>query len=457
MNHKEIAISVDQLHKTYKLFNRSIDRIKETFSPFGCTYHTPFHAISNISFDIYRGETVGIVGRNGCGKSTLLQLVCGILQPTSGTVKINGRVSALLELGAGFNPEFTGRQNVYLNGSILGLTNKQIDDHLDDILAFADIGSFIDQPVKSYSSGMYVRLAFAVAISIKPDILVVDEALSVGDEAFQRKCFAHINQIQENGGTILFVSHSATTIIELCNRALLFDKGEMLLAGSPKQIVSRYQKMLYASPAMIEEMKKKWLERVDRFQMNDPGSKQLFLQNDTENSEDPLQEDENFDPGLIPVSTVIYESNGAKITNPHIRNEQGQSVNILKGGQQYFYQYTVNFERNASNVLFGMMIKTMKGFEITGCSAPITGLPNNLIQNGTVLTVRFPFTCSLNPGIYFLNAGIIAEIDEGVTFLDRRLDVAMFRVRDKKLPFSTAVVDLVSPPQVVTHDSAVSL
>lgn len=456
MKHKELAISVKQLHKTYKLFDRSIDRIKETFSPFGRTYHKPFHALSDVSFEIFRGETVGIVGRNGCGKSTLLQLVCGILQPTTGTVAINGRISALLELGAGFNPEFTGRQNVYLNGSILGLSNKQIDEHLDDILAFADIGSFIDQPVKSYSSGMYVRLAFAVAISIKPDILVVDEALSVGDEAFQRKCFAHINQIQEQGGTILFVSHSATTIIELCNRALLFDKGEMLLAGSPKQIVSRYQKMLYASPGMIEDMKKKWQERKDRFQMKDPGSEQPFLQNEAENSDDSLSDHEDFDPGLIPVSTVIYESNGAKITNPHILNEQGKSVNILKGGQQYFYLYTVKFERNVSNVLFGMMIKTLKGFEISGCSAPITDLPDNLVQRGTVLTVRFPFTCSFNPGIYFLNAGVIAETDEGVTFLDRRLDVAMFRVRDKKLPFSTAVVDLVCPPQLVTSAGAVS-
>ena len=189
-----------------------------------------------------KGETLGIIGRNGSGKSTLLQIICGILLATSGRVEVNGKVSALLELGAGFNPEYTGRQNVYIKGSILGLTTKAIEARFDDIMAFADIGDFINQPVKTYSSGMAVRLAFAVAISVDPDILIVDEALAVGDAAFQRKCFARIKHIQESGSTILFVSHGAGTVIELCSRALLLEKGELIASGSPKQVISHYHR-----------------------------------------------------------------------------------------------------------------------------------------------------------------------------------------------------------------------
>jgi len=197
-----------------------------------------------VDLTLGRGETVGIVGRNGSGKSTLLQIICGTLQPTAGDVNVNGRVAALLELGAGFNPDFTGRENVYLNGAIIGLSREEIDAEFEKIERFADIGQFINQPTKSYSSGMYVRLAFSVAIHANPDILIIDEALSVGDEAFQRKCFARIEQMQAKGTTILFVSHSAQAVIELCDRAVLLDAGEILLTGTPKQVVGQYQRLM---------------------------------------------------------------------------------------------------------------------------------------------------------------------------------------------------------------------
>jgi lipopolysaccharide transport system ATP-binding protein len=201
-------------------------------------YYREFWALKSVSFNVKRGSTVGIVGKNGSGKSTLLQLICGTLSQSNGEVETNGRIAALLELGSGFNPEFTGRENVYMNSAVLGLTKDEVDSRFQDIVDFADIGLFIEQPVKTYSSGMLVRLAFAVAINVDPEILIVDEALSVGDELFQRKCFARIEAIKNKGATILFVSHSGSTIVELCDSAILLDSGEVLASGAPKDIVA---------------------------------------------------------------------------------------------------------------------------------------------------------------------------------------------------------------------------
>ncbi|RWI44037.1 MAG: ABC transporter ATP-binding protein [Mesorhizobium sp.] len=258
-----VAVRVRDVSKHYVMFERPEDRFKQMVVPrlerlIGRPprrYFRDFAALSGVSLEIGRGETVGIIGRNGSGKSTLLQIICGTLQPTSGSVEVNGRIAALLELGAGFNPEFTGRENVFLNASILGVPRKEMEWRFDDIARFADIGSFIDQPVKTYSSGMYVRLAFATAINVDPDILVVDEALAVGDEAFQRKCFARIEQIKDNGGTILFVSHGAQTIVQLCSRAILMDAGELILQGRPKTIVAQYQRLVNASPEAASEIR----------------------------------------------------------------------------------------------------------------------------------------------------------------------------------------------------------
>ncbi|MBU1979571.1 MAG: ABC transporter ATP-binding protein, partial [Gammaproteobacteria bacterium] len=240
----DIAISVSNLNKTYRLFGHPGDRIKQALT-FGLKrYHQEFTALQGISFDIKKGETVGIIGRNGSGKSTLLQLLCGILKPTSGTVQVNGRVSALLELGAGFNPEFTGRENVYFQGAVLGFTEAQMDERLDDIAAFADIGEFIDQPVRIYSSGMFVRLAFATAIAVEPDILIIDEALSVGDMAFQAKCLRKISALQSNGVTILLVTHNTDQVTSHCNRGLLMDRGRLNLDSSAKECVFAYKQLL---------------------------------------------------------------------------------------------------------------------------------------------------------------------------------------------------------------------
>ena len=240
---ENLAVSVTALGKCYRLWDSPQGRLKQPLrSMLGRwlpikqkQYFREFWALHNISFSVGKGETVGIIGRNGSGKSTLLQILCGTLAPTRGTFTTRGRVSALLELGSGFNPEYTGKENVYMNASVLGLSQKEIQERYEDIVAFADIGEFIDQPVKVYSSGMKVRLAFAVAISVDPDILIIDEALSVGDDLFKRKCFSPNSlSIQDDGGTILFVSHSASAVVELCDRGILLDRGEKILEGKAK-------------------------------------------------------------------------------------------------------------------------------------------------------------------------------------------------------------------------------
>ncbi|MCP4664724.1 MAG: ABC transporter ATP-binding protein, partial [Deltaproteobacteria bacterium] len=250
-----VSISVRHLGKCYNIYKNPQDKLKEVLSFGRRTFHREFWALRHVSLDVKKGETVGIVGRNGSGKSTLLQIICGTLAPTTGSVRIQGRVAALLELGSGFNPEFTGRENVFMNAAVLGLSTEEIHERYQSILDFADIGDFVEQPVKTYSSGMQVRLAFAVAVNVDPDILVVDEALAVGDEIFRRKCFSRIHEMKERGATILFVSHSAGAVIELCDRAYLLDRGEAILNGVPKTVISKYHQLIYAPPAEQEGLR----------------------------------------------------------------------------------------------------------------------------------------------------------------------------------------------------------
>lgn len=450
MSSNDIAIRINNLSKCYSIYDRPQDRLKQSIMPrfkrlIGRqpqNYYHEFWALRDVSFEVKKGETVGIIGRNGSGKSTLLQIICGTLTPTSGTVETNGRVAALLELGSGFNPEFTGRENVYLNGAVLGLSKEEIDTRFDDIASFADIGEFIDQPVKMYSSGMYVRLAFAVAINVDPEILIVDEALSVGDELFQRKCFSRIEAIRNTGATILFVSHSGSTIVELCNRAILMDAGEKLASGSPKQIVARYQKLLYA-PADKQEAIRAQIRRQNEQYVypreNDPDILQP-VQNTL--SEDRHQLKETYDPHLKPSSTIEYESHGAYIESPSILTLAGEQVNNLIRGETYRYTYSVRFTKSATNVRFGMLIKTISGVELGGgvsASSIRDSIP--YVEAGSNYQVEFRFRCTLNPGVYFLNAGVPGDINGCETYLHRLIDVAMFRVLPDTENVSTGIVD----------------
>lgn len=436
----ELAISLSNVSKCFKRYDRPIDRLKEVLLP-SKNYADDFWALKDINLQILKGQSVGIVGRNGSGKSTLLQIIAGILTPTSGEVNINGRVSALLELGSGFNPEFTGRQNVFFNGRLLGLDKVEIEQKFDEITEFADIGDFIEQPVKTYSSGMFVRLAFAVATSTTPDILIVDEALSVGDEAFQRKCFARIQSIQDRGGTILFVSHSASSVIELCEYGILMSHGEILLSGSPKTVVSKYHKLIYAPPDRIDKLRQeiRGLNNVSS-SCNEENISSFKEENGNEKSIASIDLSQ-YDPYLVPQSTISYVSRGAKIENCRIETLDGKLVNILCRRNRYIYKYQVFFDEAAYGVRFGMLIKTMSGFELGGATSHTISQPLEHVAKGSVIEVEFKFKCFLQPGVYFLNTGTVGNIDGSEQYLDRHIDIAMFRVQQEDDILTTGIID----------------
>jgi lipopolysaccharide transport system ATP-binding protein len=438
MSSEEIAVRVQNLSKCYEIYGRPQDRLKQSIYPrlrrlAGQTpnkYYREFWALKDISFEVKQGETVGIIGRNGSGKSTLLQIICGMLAPTSGTVETNGRVAAVLELGSGFNPEFTGRENVFMNGAVLGHSQQEIDARFDDIAAFADIGQFIEQPVKTYSTGMYARLAFAVAVNVQPEILVVDETLSVGDEAFQRKCFARINEIRELGVAVLFVSHSAAAIVELCDRAVLMEGGKRTLSGVPKVVVSLYQKLLYASPDRVEAVIHE-IRQMDEDENAPPayGAASLWTRDRYRPDPKSVEDIAEFENELRPQSTVEYARRGAQIRDVHVEDMQGRRVNVLVHGQRYRYCFGVDFDKTATNVGFGMMLKTVTGLEVSGqgSHAISDGLP--FAQAGQSIEVAFEFCNLLMPGTYFGNAGVSTHDNGLPEYLHRIIDAVMFRVK----------------------------
>ena len=422
----DIAISVKNLTKTYRIFGHPGDRIKQALTMGRMKFHKEFIALQDISLEIKRGETVGIIGRNGSGKSTLLELICGILKPTSGTVQVNGRVSALLELGAGFNPEFTGRENVYFQGAVMGIGKEEMELRFDDIATFADIGEFIDQPVRTYSSGMYVRLAFAVAVHADAEIVVVDEALAVGDEAFQRKCFSRLSALREEGTTILFVSHSAAAVTELCSGAVLLENGEILAIGSPKSLVDRYHKLLYAPPERM---------RVVAQEIRDA------KETDTKVEDSGVSDGTGMNYHFLSQNAVYYESRGAWIENPCITCEDGRPVNILERGKTYIYRYEVRFEQEARDVRFAMLIKTKTGFELGGITSHSHGDGITKVEGPCRKTVAFPFRCNLLPGLYFLNSGVLGNLGGSEQFLHRVIDILAFHVQAEADLLAGGVVD----------------
>ena len=433
----EPAIQISNLVKHYQIYEQPIDRLKQMLWRNKREYYRNFTALKGINLTIPKGETVGIIGRNGSGKSTLLQIVCQTLQASSGDVKVNGRIAALLELGAGFNPEFTGRENVYLHGTIHGFSRKEMDVQYPQIAEFADIGEFIDQPVKTYSSGMYIRLAFAAAIHVDPDILVVDEALSVGDEAFRRKCYARIDEIQKRGATILFVSHSAQSIIQLCSHAVLLDAGEAILQGDPKHIINQYQKMMNLSGEEAKEA------RANIIASADDKEDLLATEFDSQDSKsDPVDDIEGYDPYFTSASRMEYEQKGAIISDVTILSSSGEPVNILQRGKSYTYQYKVTFTESANNVGLGVMLKTTNGLELGGAATQYDStmcLPS--VEAGQSLLMRYDFTCRLIQGAYFLNAGV-SKVSEGdFSYLHRIVDAYAFRIAPEHLGLSNGKVD----------------
>jgi lipopolysaccharide transport system ATP-binding protein len=457
MSSDDIRIRVEGLSKRYEMYSQPSDRLKQMILPrlqraarrSPNAYFKEFWALRNVTFDVRRGETVGIVGRNGSGKSTLLQMICGTIHPTLGRLDVDGRISALLELGAGFNPEFTGRENVLLSGLVYGIPEEEIRRKYDEILDFSGIGEFIDQPVKTYSSGMYVRLAFAVAINVSPDIFVVDEALAVGDEAFQRKCLARIDAIRNSGATVLFVSHSAGTVVELCDRAILLDQGEMLMTGTPKEVVTTYQKLLYAPPDRAPQIRERILalsrggSTLAATSLSPSGEKETPV----DGVEDGDAHEDSSDPayweeGMESKSVVEYARQGASIEAPHVQTLDTRRVNVLSPGRTYVYAYKVRLERPLARVRCGMMIRSLTGIEVGGAASMLQQDALSVVDSGSTLEVRFTFRCLLHPGVYFLSAGVLAAVSEGEAYVDRRIDAFMFRVMPSASRLATGFVDL---------------
>ena len=412
-------ISISNLSKRYRLYNTQWDRLKETLNPFGKKLHHEFYALNDISLRINEGEVVGIIGKNGCGKSTLLKIIAGVLTPSSGETKVKGRVSALLELGAGFNPEMTGMQNIYLNGTLCGLQKRQVDDHLEKILDFADIGEFIYQPVKIYSSGMFARLAFSIAINVDPDILIVDEILSVGDISFQRKCFAQMEKYKKEGKTIIFVSHIAPSIVELCDRAIMMHDGDIVIDGHPKLVTN-----LYAKYSASKDLDKSLIR--DEFSQLCASGSEGFREIDAWN---PIHKKSSayFDGSIISHSKVVYDVNGSIISNPRITTLSGREVNVLMQGEEYFYLYDVEFLDDLESVQYGMLIKTTNGVELSGAAFPSKSEFIPLEEKGKK-TVRWRISMHLNNGTYFVNGGVLAKIGDKIDYSHRILDLLVFKV-----------------------------
>ncbi|MDD5365092.1 MAG: ABC transporter ATP-binding protein [Gallionellaceae bacterium] len=403
----DVAISVRNLTKTYRLFAHPGDRIKQAMT-FGLRkYHKEFTALKDVSFDIRKGETVGIIGRNGSGKSTLLQLICGILKPTSGSVQMNGRVSALLELGAGFNPEFTGRENVYFQGALMGFTHSQMDDRFDEIAAFADIDEFIDQPVRTYSSGMFVRLAFSVAVSVDPDILIVDEALSVGDALFQSKCFHKFHEFKAQGVTILFVTHSLDLVAEHCERGLLLDRGKLRNAGDAKGSIDAYRRLMSA-PRCTD------MREGDEHECNAKSASTwlgMFLLNPDE---------------------VRYGTRATSIIEAGLFTGEGDPTQLLQHGEECTIKVRVQCGRDSAHPFVSFVIKDIKGGVLCGTTTRMEDVDLTELSPGQVIEVSFRQIMLFNPGHYLLSVGTQETRRDGqIVAHDHRTDYLGFEVVGK--------------------------
>ena len=443
----DVVIQLKGISKAYGLYPSPLSRVKEALHPFKKKYHKAFYALKEIGFEVRRGEILGIVGKNGSGKSTLLKIISNILHPTSGVVYVKGDIAALLELGSTFNPEFNGLENIYFHGSILGFNKEYIDQKLDDILSFADIGDFIHQPLRTYSSGMKVRLAFAISTTINPDILILDEVLAVGDELFRRKCYSRMEQIIRSDKTILFVSHSAQSIIELCTRAILIDRGELLLEGSPKLVISHYQRFLYSRPEKTpkireeikhlnqdEELKRKYEAQVtDQNEAKNKEQNQICIEEVEARDTTPPKKGllkPYFVENFLPKTTLEYKNYDLDIYDIQMKTLSGEKVNMLVMDDEYFYCYKVRFNKDMENIKFSTSLKTEKGLDI-GC-ARVSGEYNLLeqVKKGEEYNVEWHFRCILLPGTYFTNIGVTSYANGKRDLLNRIVDASAFKVQD---------------------------
>ncbi|MBX3303218.1 MAG: ABC transporter ATP-binding protein [Nitrospira sp.] len=423
----DVAIRVQNLSKCYHIYDKPHDRLKQSIYPrlqrfVGKPvkqYCREFWALRDVSFEVKKGETVGIIGRNGSGKSTLLQMICGTLNPTNGTIETQGRIAALLELGSGFNPEFTGRENVYMNAAVLGLSKEETDARFENIAAFADIGQFIEQPVKTYSSGMVVRLAFAVQSQIDADILVVDEALSVGDAKFQAKCFRRLRQLKENGTSILLVTHSSEQIVMHCSTAILLNNGTHLESGDPKRVVNRYMDLLFGKEKIT-------LESLPVQSVNAAAPSVANTAYTLSNSEDIFYSRPGYNP-----AEYRWGDGAATILDFYIAADDEPYPSAVTIGQTILFGISAKFNSDLLRPIFGVITKTKEGVAVNGTNSEMLECADfqTRFQKGAVIHAEANFKCRLAPGDYFISIGIASQQGEEHTPHDRRYDAIHFVVR----------------------------
>ena len=411
MDEKKVAIQVKGLEKAYKLYDKPSDRLKEALGFGRKKRYKEHYALKGVDMTIYQGETVGIIGTNGSGKSTILKIITGVLNPTGGSVHVNGRISALLELGAGFNMEYNGIENIYLNGTMIGFSKKEIDAKMDDILNFADIGDYVHQPVKTYTSGMFVRLAFAVAINIEPEILIVDEALSVGDVFFQAKCYHKFEEFKEMGKTIVFVSHDLSSISKYCDRVVLLNQGVKLGEGSPKEMIDAYKQVLVGQYV--------------------PAADDHSLLSDKEITAAAAAAAGTV-KGEVNPELLEYGTKDAMITGYKITDDMGRETSALLKGKECTITMQVHFEHDIEAPIFAFTIKNIKGVEITGTNTMVEKAFLSPVRAGSDMEITFTQKIDLQGGEYLLSFGVTGFEKEEFQVYHRLYDVINMTVISDK-------------------------
>lgn len=386
------ALRVEAVSKQYRIYDRPADRLKETLTRGRWKAHREFWALSDVSFEVEPGTTTGIIGPNGSGKSTLLQIITGTLEPTHGSVSLEGRVAALLELGAGFNSEFTGIENIFMNASLMGLSKSETERLLPEIASFAEIGDFIYQPLKTYSSGMYVRLAFATAIATSPQILIIDEALAVGDAVFQHRCMRRIKEMQENGTTILFVSHDPSAIRALCNRAILLNQGKIVAEGTPSDVLNRYQKIIMAR-------------------------QQAYEANLKPAETEPATSRSNFKPAPL---TYLYRhgDRSAEVLQVVLLDSALRPTELVETGEPLVIRIVYLAHADLDDVVCGFLIRNRHGIHVYGTNTELQEVPVERVRKGELTEITFEFNCWLAPDLFSLCVAVHSSAGVSFDWLD---------------------------------------
>ena len=472
MEEAEKIISVDQVSKVYRLYDKPIDRLLESISLRKKSYHRDFYALRDISFSVGRGEAVGIIGTNGSGKSTMLKIITGVLSATTGKVESRGSICALLELGAGFNQDYTGIENIYMNGTMMGFSKAEMDEKLPAILEFADIGDFVYQPVKSYSSGMFVRLAFALYISIDPEVLIVDEALSVGDVFFQAKCYHRMDELKRKGTTILMVTHDLGSVMKYCDRVVLFHKGEKVGEGLPGQMVDKYKKILAGKDPHAEQFmeEQNFLGNVDEEAADTAGSTETNENAGSDSGRNTGEAGEHAEPTspeagqsspkptgfmkdhlTLNPSSQQYGNGKAEILDFGVLDKDGRPGNVLLKGEEFSIKERIVFHDDIAAPIFTFTIKDKRGMDLSGTNTLFEGKEIPAVKKGDEYYCTFTQRMNLQGGEYLLSISCTGFEEGEHTVYDRKYDITSITVLSNKN--TVGIYDMESEVTLERHEA----